>query len=115
MNCDRCKYTQETCTDKEDGLCKIVSFEQAVDSVLSELKELMISKQKDYGPQNILSFGECGVLVRVNDKVERLKNLHKAGRQPKNESVEDTWKDIANYGIIALMVRREIFNLPMSE
>ena len=91
------------------------TFEKAVDSILAELRELMISKQKDYGPGNILSFGEYGVLVRVNDKVERLKNLHKAGRNPNNESIDDTWKDIANYGIISLMVRRNIFNLPLGD
>ena len=94
---------------------QINTFEKAVDSILAELRELMISKQKDYGPQNILSFGEYGVLVRVNDKVERLKNLHKAGRNPNNESIDDTWKDIANYGIISLMVRRNIFNLPLGD
>ena len=93
----------------------IKTFEQAVDSVITELRALMISKQKDYGPGNIMSFGEYGVLVRVNDKVERLKNLHKSGREPNNESIDDTWKDIANYGIISLMVRRGIFNLPLGE
>ena len=94
---------------------QISTFEKAVDSILAELRELMISKQKDYGPGNIMSFGEYGVLVRVNDKVERLKNLHKSGREPNNESIDDTWKDIANYGIISLMVRRGIFNLPLGD
>lgn len=90
-------------------------FEDAVDQIMTELKELMISKQKDYGPGNIMSFGEFGVLVRANDKMERLKNLLTKKRDPSNESIEDTWKDLANYGIIALMVRRGIFELPLRD
>ena len=39
-------------------------------------------KQHDYGPGNISSFGEVGVLVRVSDKIARLKNLQ--GRVAKN-------------------------------
>jgi hypothetical protein len=90
-------------------------FEEALDSVLDEMRELMISKQKDYGSKNIMEFGEYGVLVRANDKMARLKNLLQAGKEPNNESVEDSWLDLANYAVIALMVRRGIFDLPMSD
>lgn len=61
-------------------------------------------KQHDYGPGNIASFGEVGLLVRTSDKIARLKNLMGRG-EAKNEAVEDTWLDIANYGSIAQMVR----------
>lgn len=91
------------------------TFEEAFDFISQKLKKLMINKQKDYGPGNILSFGEFGVLVRVNDKIERLKNLFKSRKEPKNESIEDTWEDIANYAIISLMLRRGLFTLPLSE
>lgn len=90
-------------------------FEEALDSVLDEMRELMISKQKDYGSKNIMEFGEYGVLVRANDKMARLKNLLQAGKEPNNESVEDSWLDLANYAVIALMVRRGIFDLPTNE
>jgi hypothetical protein len=92
----------------------VETFQEGVEAVMGELEHLMISKQKDYGPGNIMSFGEFGVLVRVNDKIERLKNLLKEGKTPKNESVEDSWKDIANYAIIALMLRRKYFTLPLA-
>lgn len=65
-------------------------------------------KQRDYGSGNISSFGEFGVLVRMNDKMERLKNLLKM-ELPKNESVEDSYLDLANYAIIAVLVRRGIW------
>lgn len=65
-------------------------------------------KQLDYGPRNISGFGVFGVLVRMNDKFERLKTLHADGqkrRKPKNESIRDTYRDIANYAVISLMLQ----------
>ena len=61
-------------------------------------------KQHDYGSGNISEFGLTGVLVRANDKIERLKNLAKIDGPPNNESVRDSWQDLAVYGIIALML-----------
>lgn len=91
------------------------TFEHAVDDVFTDCADLMVKKQKDYGPGNILAFGELGILVRLNDKIERLKNLHRTGKlnDPQNESVNDTWQDIVNYAAIALMLRRGTFELPL--
>lgn len=68
--------------------------------------KVLDSKQCDYGSGNISAFGEYGVLVRVTDKHARLKNLLTNGGEPKNESVMDTWLDIGNYAIIAMLCRR---------
>ena len=67
---------------------------------------LMDRKQQDYGPGNIAGFGTFGVVVRMNDKMERLKTLYNSGRKRRavNESIQDTFRDISNYGNIALMV-----------
>jgi len=69
---------------------------------------LMDRKQSDYGPKNISGFGTFGVVVRMNDKHERLKTLFNKSRRSKaaNESIEDTFRDICNYAIIAHMVER---------
>lgn len=93
----------------------ISTFEEGLEERISELKNLMISKHKDYGPGNINSFGELGVLVRTSDKVERLKHLMKSEDAPNFESMDDSWMDIANYGIIALMYRKGFWNLPLSD
>ena len=66
--------------------------------------ELFDSKQHDYGPANISMFGEYGVLVRLNDKLQRLINLQKKADAPANESIEDTWRDIGGYGFIGEML-----------
>lgn len=94
---------------------EIKTFEEAIDFVREKSKQVLISKQKDYGPGNILAFREVGVLVRVYDKVERLRNLLVNNREPSNESLDDTWLDIENYATIARMLRAGIFELPLAE
>jgi hypothetical protein len=71
-----------------------------------EAAVLLDSKQRDYGSGNISSFGEKGVIVRMNDKVERLKTLVWQDREPSHEKVSDTWLDITNYGVIGLLCHR---------
>ena len=77
--------------------------------VIDELGNLLISKQRDYGPGNINNaYGGPinGLMVRMGDKFERLKNLLTSGHAPQHESIEDSFKDLANYCIIAMMVTR---------
>ncbi len=91
------------------------TFEESVKKHGLKCDELLIEKQKDYGPQNILKFGEFGCLVRASDKVERLINLMKSKEDPRHEAIEDSWKDLRNYAQIALMVRDGEFDLPLKE
>lgn len=91
------------------------TFEDAIDRALAEMRALMISKNRDYGPGNILAFGEFGVVVRASDKVHRLANLLQSGKQPEHEKIEDTWMDLANYGLIGLLCRRGWWGLPMED
>lgn len=75
--------------------------------VADEISTLLDQKRADYGTENIKKFGSYGVLVRVSDKVERLINLSKKQGPVNFERVEDTWKDIAGYAILALIELRE--------
>ena len=101
--------------NRDDGIQEPVTFEQAVDMLLAEMRRVLLAKQADYGPGNIAKFGELGVLVRASDKVERLTNLLQSGREPNHESLDDSWLDLANYGLIGLMVRRGLWGLPMEQ
>lgn len=79
--------------------------------ILNDLFVVMIRKHQDYGPYNIaLAPGGAmnGLLVRMHDKMERLKHLsyNRKGDTPNYESIEDTLMDLANYAIIGLMVQR---------
>lgn len=70
---------------------------------------MFIQKHKDYGKGNILSLEELGIAFRETEKVERLKNLLMKSQDPANESIDDTWTDVAVYAVIALMFRRGWF------
>ena len=85
------------------------SFEQALSNTNGELLDLLISKHKDYGPKNISDSpgGPLnGLRVRMHDKLARINNLIDKGVDPQHESLEDSFKDMANYAIIGLLVLR---------
>jgi len=84
-------------------------FAIAVNETFDELKELLIKKHLDYGPKNISDSpgGPLnGLRVRMHDKLARINNLTDKGTTPQYESLEDSFKDMANYSIIALLVLR---------
>lgn len=87
------------------GLSGDEKLEYAWLEVMVEIFEVFQTKQHDYGPSNISDMGINGVMTRVYDKVARLKQLS-TSTEPQNESLEDTWIDLTDYGVIALLVRR---------
>ena len=78
---------------------------------------LFCKKQMDYGPSNIAMgtelktdeekrLSQIGLIVRINDKVQRLINLViKNNREAQNEPSMDAFKDLSVYGIIAQIVK----------
>ena len=88
-------------------------------SIQSEMYEMFARKHLDYGLNNIALGGDLtdeadkkfsltGLCIRLTDKISRLKNLLSNGKNyVKGESMEDTFIDIANYGIIGLLVGRD--------
>ena len=90
-----------------------MTWEEACKAVCDDIYHTLVSKQHDYGHGNINDFGLLGVLVRANDKIARLKNLQ--GKEAKNESLRDTWLDLAGYSVIALMIMDDTFNLDLEK
>jgi hypothetical protein len=83
-------------------------------SILLELGNLHDKKQCDYGTEkdpfhNIRASHEWGVepwvgaMIRLTDKVRRLQSLSRSGLLA-NESASDSFRDIAVYAIIALIL-----------
>ena len=88
-------------------------FELSVWETYDELALLLLSKHKDYGPKNISDSpgGPInGLRVRMHDKLARINNLIDSGATPEHESLEDSFKDMANYAIIGLLVLRGNWN-----
>lgn len=82
-------------------------FEYAVQQKFQHAKHVLLTKHKDYGPKNISQSpgGPLnGLRVRMHDKVARINHLIDTGAKPENESLKDSFVDLANYAIIALLV-----------
>lgn len=84
------------------------------ESVLDEMRDLHAKKNKDYGNAFHKSFEEFGVtagVVRLNDKMERVKSLVKNGKaEVKDESLMDTLKDMASYAVMLYVELKNIEN-----
>ena len=87
-------------------------------AILDDIRQIHLSKSSDYGSQtdplaNVRAGADfIGVepwracLVRVADKIQRLKTFCRDGRLT-CENVEDTFLDLASYSILALVLFRE--------
>ena len=93
---------------------------QEFKKIQREQYELFLHKQHDYGPGNIsvgtqlqtpeeVHLSLTGLWFRMNDKIQRLKNLLMSGRDNavEGETVEDAYLDVSNYGIMATIVGRD--------
>lgn len=88
-------------------MTKIDKFAKTVNKYAMQNAELLVRKHKDYGPKNI-SHSPGGPLnglrVRMHDKLARINHLIESGAEPSNESLKDSFVDLANYSVIAMMV-----------
>lgn len=81
------------------------------DNITKELKAIYVAKNNDYGDSvkdTYNKFGDISFMVRLTDKINRATTLLKTNnRQVQDEKLEDTIKDMINYGILWLMEREE--------
>jgi lipid II:glycine glycyltransferase (peptidoglycan interpeptide bridge formation enzyme) len=72
-----------------------------------EALKTYIAKNTDYGNSFTDAFEEFGIIsaiVRMNDKMMRLKSLCKKQKnEVKDESIIDTLKDLANYSLMTVI------------
>ena len=82
--------------------------------------ELFCKKQKDYGPKNIsvgtnletdeeVKLALTGLWFRMNDKMQRFQQIVMNNQEPENESLMDTFMDLANYALIAQLVKEKVW------
>lgn len=88
-----------------------------------ELLAIFDAKQKDYGKGNISEFGRTGILIRMNDKFARIKNMVidkgqfkwlKASQAAENEPLRDSYMDIAVYAVIDWLIEEGIWDATSS-
>jgi hypothetical protein len=69
--------------------------------------ELFTKKNADYNDA-FAKYGLVGVLMRIEDKIQRCLSITKSGIQLVNdEALEDTLLDLHNYAAMALMLKNE--------
>lgn len=88
-------------------MAELAKYREEFGDIAAEIVELLVQKRADYGDESIARFGELGILIRTWDKACRLVHLLWDRRgEPRNESIDDTWRDLAGYAILALHARR---------
>lgn len=78
--------------------------------VIEEIHEMFVKKNADYGNSFDKSLDEWGLIVsamRIQEKLDRVKTSLKTDLQVKDESVEDSFLDLANYAIMTVMWLRK--------
>lgn len=74
--------------------------------ITEEMNNLYEAKNHDYGNSFSKTYEEYGLLaliIRLEDKLNRLKTLEKTDISVKNESKRDTLMDIANYAVLGII------------
>mgnify|MGYP004437495333 FL=1 len=89
--------------------------------IVNEMYEIYKAKNADYGDsvhETFLKYGLLSFLVRMEDKISRLRSLTLKGKKEqrvKNESILDTLQDLANYAILAIIELEEQADIKNSE
>lgn len=96
MGCDGCHYEDRPFDPKT-----MIFLDY-----LESMKDLYLKKNHDYGDSVSKTFDEYGLtsfLVRMDDKMNRIKTLNKSNdARVIGEKIEDTLLDLANYAVLAL-------------
>lgn len=82
-------------------------YKDYFNEILEEMKEVHRKKNADYGNnfhKRYERWGFLTALLRLSDKMERLENIYEKGEiEVKDESVEDTLLDLANYAVMTIV------------
>ena len=81
---------------------KVSRFKQITD----EMVNLYERKNSDYGNSihdTYNKYGAVAYLVRMEDKINRVRSLTQSNSQKVDEKIKDTLVDLANYSILMLL------------
>ena len=93
-------------SQETDSVVKIDNF----DTILSIMSSLYHNKNHDYGnsfEKSCNEFGLISPIIRMSDKLNRLKTLSKTSPVIGDEKIEDTLLDLANYAVMTLVWLKE--------
>jgi hypothetical protein len=85
----------------------MVSRVKQLMAIQNEAFDLFVKKNADYGDA-FAKFGLIGVLMRIEDKIQRVLSITKHGVVlVDDEGLRDTLLDLHNYAAMALMLESE--------
>lgn len=98
---------------KELDLLPETQMERIYRSVQNRLFKIFKKKNHDYGNsyfKNVKRWKEAGLMLPISNKIDRLDTLLDKKGAKVNESILDSFNDLANYSLLAL-VAIELYNL----
>lgn len=78
--------------------------------VTNSLTKIYQAKNQDYGnsfEKSLYKFGLVASIIRLSDKMNRIESLSQTKARVKDESIEDTLLDLANYVIMTVIWLRK--------
>lgn len=115
MQFDESRYTNPTLVKEIEA--EYPQMTEEFKRICVHQYEVFCRKQSNYGPGNIavgtslttdddVHLSLTGLWFRINDKIQRLKQLVVLGKRDNvGEAVDDTFQDLSVYGIIAQLVK----------
>ena len=77
---------------------------QKYKEIQNKLLEVYKKKNNDYGNKNLDTFGRIGIIVRIQDKINRFINVSKTQiTMVDDEKLDDTIEDLINYCYLFLI------------
>jgi len=105
--------SKSTDENQLNNMCKVEKKETRIEdnvlrfrAITKSMNELYEAKNKDYGDSFSKTMDEFGIVsaaIRLEDKLGRFKRLMKSESKVKDESIEDTLIDLANYSVMTLL------------
>ena len=102
------------------------TFEAVFEDIFREALDLLIERQRKYGPDNIANQGLYGIITRIaDDKIARVRTamngrvvyvkvvIDPISDREAADTFEDALLDIANYSLIALALKRGLWGKPL--
>jgi glutaredoxin 2 len=87
----------------------IIKNKNNIREIAMEIADLVEKKNHDYNnsfDKTINEYGDVAYFLRLEDKLNRLKNLTKKEAKVKDEAIEDTLKDIVGYTLLMLNYKK---------
>lgn len=78
--------------------------------ITNSLTKIYQAKNQDYGnsfEMSLYKFGLVASIIRLSDKMNRIESLSQTKARVKDESIEDTLLDLANYAIMTVIWLRK--------